>query len=93
MTPRLTALRRGLVIGVLVLATFWGIAVYAGQAGVGSAARTAAAPWTEAGAVIYSRQRLQISGDGVQVVELDDRNAAYGYRYNGLRLLAHTNSR
>jgi hypothetical protein len=44
-------------------------------------------------AVVYSRERLQITGLGVDVTELTASRAAYAFRYNGLRVLAHTGGR
>lgn len=45
------------------------------------------------GVVVYSPKRLHIGADGVQETRFDDSDSAYGFRYDGLKLLFHSNGR
>lgn len=81
------------LIGTAILAAFWAESLYANQAGVRLAEYTVSTPSSQPAAVIYSRDRLQISGPGVQVVSLSGTDSAYQFRYSGLRLLIFANTR
>ncbi|WP_049565605.1 hypothetical protein [Nonomuraea sp. SBT364] len=84
-------IRRGLaalVVAVLLLVMSADVAKRQGQELARDfLANTAKMPYV----TVYSEKELQISGPGVQAFNLDQlkyKNAAYHYRYTGLRLLA-----
>jgi hypothetical protein len=76
---------------VVVLSAFWAIGDYGGEQGNTVAERVAADLREHGrGVVVYSLDRLYLTGDGVHVDRLDDTDAAYRFRYEGLRLLTDT---
>jgi hypothetical protein len=76
------------LVGVLVaLGLFWEVTNYAGVVGRGYGQRLAAEVAARTGVVVYSPKRLYIQAPGVREDELADPNAAYRFRYTGLRLL------
>ncbi|MFI0368526.1 hypothetical protein ACH35V_11615 [Actinomadura sp. 1N219] len=83
------AVRRLLLIALALIAAFWATANTAQQHGLDAARAVELSLPTSPQAVVYSRQRLHITGPGVGVVQLGAKDAAFGYRYNGLRTLAH----
>jgi hypothetical protein len=90
---RLVIARRALVGGLLITAVFWATTLYADNRGAGVAKGIARDLATERGVVLYSVRRLEITGPGVHAVVLDDRSAAYRFRYEGLDLLIRSNGR
>jgi hypothetical protein len=82
-------LRRVLTVALVLVALFWTTATIAVQRGLDTARAIETSLAVQPQAVIYSRDRLQITGPGVKVSVLDARAAAYRYRYNGLRPLVH----
>lgn len=44
-------------------------------------------------AVVYSSQHLQITGPGITETRLSATDAAFAFRYNGLRPLIHSGGR
>ncbi|MFI0485264.1 hypothetical protein [Actinomadura sp. 9N215] len=88
------AVRRLLLIALALIAAFWATANTAQQHGLDAARAVELSLPTSPQAVVYSRERLHITGPGVGVAQLGDKkDAAYGYRYNGLRTLAHQGGR
>jgi len=85
--------RRTLVIALVVGAMFAAIADLANQQGTRAATTISETLPIQPEVIVYSRLRLQLSGTGVAMVPLDPTNAAYAYRYNGLRLLLHIDDR
>jgi len=76
------------LVGVLVaLGLFWEVTNYAGVVGRGYGQRLAAEVAVRTGVVVYSPKRLYIQAPGVREDELADPDAAYRFRYSGLRLL------
>lgn len=90
---RTRAVRRLLVVALALIAAFWATANTAQQHGIAAARAVEVSLPTRPQAVVYTRQRLFISGPGVGVVRLSGTDAAFGYRYNGLRPLAHVGGR
>ncbi|OUC94042.1 hypothetical protein [Streptosporangium minutum] len=85
-------LRRALVVSLVLIAAFWATDVKAKQSGLDAAyAIESALPFLPQ-AIVYSRDRLYISGHGVGMTPLSDSNA-FAFRYNGLRLLKHAGGR
>jgi hypothetical protein len=76
------------LVGVLVaLGLFWEVTNYAGVVGRGYGQLLAAEVAARTGVVVYSPKRLYIQAPGVHEDELADPDAAYRFRYTGLRLL------
>jgi hypothetical protein len=89
-----TGMLRRALAGALVLVTFfWLAANVALQHGVAAAHAIELTLPTHPQAVVFSHDRLQISGPGVNVVPLDPAGAAFAFRYNGLRTLRHSGGR
>ncbi|WUH96930.1 hypothetical protein OHR68_25670 [Spirillospora sp. NBC_00431] len=88
------AVRRLLLIALALIAAFWATANSAQQHGINAARAIELSLPTSPQAVVYARERLHITGPGVGVVRLGGGpDAAFGYRYNGLRTLTHAGGR
>ncbi|TDB85300.1 hypothetical protein E1264_21595 [Actinomadura sp. KC216] len=85
--------RRLMLIALALIAAFWATANAAQEHGIDAARAIELSLPTSPQAVVYSRQRLHITGSGVAVLRLDAKDAAFSYRYNGLRTLAHEGGR
>jgi hypothetical protein len=93
LSSALTATRvlRGVATAALVLISlFWVTADLAQRRGGAAAEALEESLPLQSQAVVYSEQRLQITGPGVQVETLDAAEALYRFRYNGLRTLLHS---
>jgi hypothetical protein len=75
-----------LVIVMLFLSLFWTVSHYAGIRGVDLAIQAERQIPRQPSVTIYSARRLYLEPP-VQETELPDQNAAYRYRYTGLKLL------
>jgi hypothetical protein len=76
-----------LVAMLIVLSLFWAAAEYAVALGTGRAQQVAAGLLERPGVLVYSKERLHIEAQGVFETTIGDADAAYRYRYKGLRLL------
>ena len=83
-------LRRILIGSLLLVSAFWATATVAQQRGNAVAEAIEGSLLVQPQAVVYSRQRLEITGPGVTVTRLAAADAAFSYRYNGLRPLLHS---
>jgi hypothetical protein len=95
-SPTIRNLGRAAFAGFLFLAMLWSTAVYALQQGVPQANALLADPRRLPRVVVYSAERLQLEGPGITETRLPQRPgepAEHRYRYDGLRLLLHTNER
>ncbi|QXJ21243.1 hypothetical protein AGRA3207_002079 [Actinomadura graeca] len=86
-------LRRALLVALALVAAFWATANVAQEHGVDAARAVELSLAGRSQAVVYARERLQISGPGVEMVRLPGKDAGFRYRYNGLRTLAHVDDR
>lgn len=66
---------------------YWAVGVYAQGVGTGRALQLQAALPLQPAAVLYSEQSLSLTADGVTEVRCADPDAAYRFRYDGLRLV------
>ncbi|WP_131803524.1 hypothetical protein [Pseudofrankia saprophytica] len=83
--------QRGAAVGVLILAAFWAMGSYGALQGEAIAERmTQHLSNQTTGVVVYSRDRLYLSGYGTRMDLLDQPESAYRFRYSGLRLLVRT---
>lgn len=90
--PEVThVLRAAAVSGLVVLALFWATADYAAAAGRQRAHLDVSN--LEGAAVVHSERRLLLDGPGVTEVRCASAEAAYPYRYHGLRLLVRSGGR
>ena len=85
--------RRVLLAALALVAVFWVTTTVAQQRGVATANAIEISLLIRPQAVVYSRARLQITGPGVTLSELDASDAAFAYRYSGLRPLIHAGGR
>lgn len=85
-----TVIQRSAAAGLLVLAAFWAVGSYGALQGESTAEELATDLPNRSGVVVYSRDRLYLSGFGIQVAQLGLPDSAYHFRYSGLRLLART---
>lgn len=86
-------LRRDLLFAVALLAAFWATANVAQHQGITETRALESSLFYRPQAIVYSHDRLQIHGAGVSVERLRGADSAYTFRYNGLRVLAHTGGR
>jgi hypothetical protein len=75
-----------LVACLVVLSAFWTASAYARALGLGRAKALERSLSTQPGVRIFSKKRLRIKAKGVIETSID-RDAAYPYKYAGLRLL------
>jgi hypothetical protein len=75
---------------LIVLSGFWTASEYADALGRGRAQALARALDGRPRVAVYAPRRLHITGDGVTEQRLHGGDAAYRYRYAGLRLLVHS---
>ncbi|MGI5292766.1 hypothetical protein ACQEVF_56975 [Nonomuraea polychroma] len=83
-------LRRALVVSLALVAAFWATANVAQQHGITAARAIESSLLIQPQAIVYSRDRLHITGPGVGQEPLSGSDAAFIFRYNGLRTLVHT---
>lgn len=80
-----------LLVGALVALTiFWELSMFAGVVGRGLAHQIVAGLDDRTGVVVYSKQDIQLGGPGVTKYRITEPSSAYGFRYDGLRLLQRT---
>jgi hypothetical protein len=83
-----------LVSLLLVLSMFWAASEFAAAVGRGGAASFASGAGGRPDVVIYSAQRLFLNAPGVIEEPLPEQSeAAYRYKYSGLRLLSESKNR
>ena len=85
--------RRGLLVALALVAVSWVTTTVAEQRGVAAANAIEVSLPIRPQAIVYSRARLQITGPGVTLSRLDASDAAFAYRYSGLRTLVHAGGR
>jgi hypothetical protein len=66
---------------------FWSVTDYAGSVGVRRGMDVQAALPGLPNTLVYSKDSLNLRVDGVRQVQCKDPNAAYGFRYDGLKLI------
>jgi len=86
-------LRRGLVIALVVIGSFWAVNEIAQRRGTANADATERSLPLQSQAVVYSAKDLQFPGPDVGEKALEDENSAFAFRYNGLRPLLYANDR
>lgn len=89
--PRTLLAARRTVVAIFVLVMlFWSVAVYAQARGVREAARVAATISRRPDVTVYSARRLHLEGPTIRETELPGPDAAYRYRYSGLKLVVRS---
>lgn len=66
---------------------FWAVGDYSGAVGTRRGFEVEARIPAMAGVVVYSKENLSLAGGGVRQVVCEQPDAAYKYRYDGLKLL------
>jgi hypothetical protein len=77
----------GAVFLVVSVGLFWAVGSYAIAVGEGHARRLEATLSAKSDVVAYSEKRLILQAPGVQEVVCQDPDAAYRFRYDGLKLV------
>ncbi len=86
--PRWVTSATTALVGLLVvISLFWAASEYARDLGEGRAEDVAADLSVRPGVVLYSKQRLHITAPGVRETRVEEADATYRYRYEGLRFL------
>lgn len=82
------------LVTILVVGYFWAVTFHAAHAGTRLSTDRAQHLVSEPAVALYSKERLAISGHGLDVQQLKSRESDdFKYRYIGLRLLIYTNAR
>lgn len=81
--------RIGALVILIIISIFWVTANIGAARGRVAASTFERTLVTQPQAIVFSRQKLYISGSGVTMVPLDVSNSRYAFRYNGLRVLLH----
>jgi hypothetical protein len=87
---RPSVLTQSLVVTLLTVTLFWSTERVAGALGNAFADYIAADPTQLVSVTIFSPKKLQLSMPGIVETRFTDPNSAYGFRYDGLRLLLHS---
>jgi hypothetical protein len=72
---------------VVVIGLFWAVGSYAIEVGAGRARETVAGLANAPDAVLYSERSLRLAVEGITEVRCADPEAAYRFRYDGLKLV------
>jgi hypothetical protein len=78
---------RGGVFLLVSIGLFWSVANYSASVGTGRALQTEALLAYEPGVVVFSERSLSLGGPGVTETVCADPDAAYRFRYDGLKLV------
>jgi hypothetical protein len=87
---RPSVLTQSLVVALLIVTVFWSTERVAGAMGNAFADYIAADPEQLVSVTIFSPKKLQLTMPGVVETRFADPSSAYGFRYDGLRLLLHS---
>ncbi len=83
-----------LVVFVVVVCTFWSFSAYAAKIGGAESRDLVDRKLTDLPLVIvYSAKDLDLRADGVESAQIGKPDAAYRWRYSGLRLLVFSNDK
>ncbi|MDQ6613243.1 MAG: hypothetical protein M3083_00360 [Actinomycetota bacterium] len=82
-----------LVSMLIAIGLVWVVANYADIKGQQEARFVYGQLHFQPGVVVYSVKRLQIAATGVHETKFPEPDSAYGFRYDGLKLLFHSNGR
>lgn len=74
------------------LSLFWAAANYSRAVGYGRAAEQVRTLASQPAVALYSHQRLSLQAPGVRELRCRDPEAAYRFRYDGLKLVLHAGS-
>ena len=85
--------RKLILVALGLLAFFWWVALSAANAGHQTAEDSAREPVNDFQVILYSVDKIALSGPGVSVDPLNLADSKYRYRYSGLRLLAYSSGK
>ncbi len=80
----------GFAFLLVTIGLFWAVGSYAIDVGTGRARQAVAELPTTADAVVYSERSLRLAVAGVTEFRCQDPDAAYRFRYDGLKLILHS---
>ncbi|MEU9043630.1 MULTISPECIES: hypothetical protein [unclassified Kitasatospora] len=85
----------GISVAIIVLCSYWAVDGYAQQKGTADAEQLAQHLYRRPAVVLDTSERLHLGWAGVRETVLPDveQGARFRYRYEGLRLLAHSGGR
>jgi hypothetical protein len=78
------------VLALVGLSLFWAATDYSAAVGRSRAREFVTELPTYPNVVVYSEQSLSLTGPGIKEVRCHNPNAAYGYRYDGLKLVVES---
>ncbi|MGH3912884.1 MAG: hypothetical protein ACRDTC_05670 [Pseudonocardiaceae bacterium] len=73
-----------------LLGMFWAVGLHAEEVGKRTAADIVAGLPARPSVVLYSAERIAVTGTGVEVAEIAQPDSKYRYQYNGIRLLGRS---
>jgi hypothetical protein len=85
--------RQGLFAALTLMCVLWALTIQAGTSGTRTAQLIERSLPLQSQAVVYTTQDLDLAGPDVDRTPLVGEDAAYRYRYNGLRPLLYSNGR
>lgn len=86
-------LRRGLIVALFLLSTFWAVTDLAHARGTATARLVEQSLPLQSQAVVYSDRDLHLPGPQIGITSLTGQYTAYRFRYNGLRPLVYARDR
>jgi hypothetical protein len=86
-SPTIALAEGGLVLLLVTIGLFWAVGNYAIEVGEGRARETVAGLPRAADAVLYTERSLRLAVAGVTEVGCEDAEAAFRFRYDGLKLV------
>lgn len=87
------AARRMVVAGLILIALFWGFTVEAARQGGGVAYDIARTIPTRPETIVYTKERLQLTGYGMTATALPSDGSDWRFRYTGLHILLYSGKR
>ncbi|KPM53470.1 hypothetical protein CcI49_29305 [Frankia sp. CcI49] len=88
-----TLARRALLGSVVLIAVFWGFAVQAASEGAKVTYAVASDVPHQPEAIVYTKERLQLDGYGINVTSLPLGESDWRFRYTGLHVLFYSEGR
>lgn len=73
-----------------LLGALWAVGLYADQVGTRTATDIVTGLPEQPAVVVYSAERIAVSGTGVEISEITRPGSRYHYQYSGLRLLTRS---
>lgn len=88
-----SGIQSGILVTLAVIGALWLVTAHAQRTGTEFAHRYVATLPNQPEIILYSADRLAVSGPGVTVDQISQDGSRFKFRYAGLRMLIHTNDR